>query len=163
MLGDDAPIAACIGRTDGFALKEDAGGTGNERSIDNIGMADHPADIGCRPKHLSRLDAEHMLQRPCKSHHMPAIVAHDTFGFTGSTRCVKHIKRIGGSNGRARDMTAARRIHSGTIVDIAAFNRLMRMLLALQDNAVPDRVAGSGNRLVEHCLIGHNAGWFDAA
>src|SRR5947207_706876 len=54
MLRDDAPEGAGVRRADRLALVEDAGAAGEQRRVDDVRVADHPADIGGRPEHFSR-------------------------------------------------------------------------------------------------------------
>ena len=54
MLGDDPPEGAGIGGADGLALVEHAGGAGEQRGIDDIAVADHPADVGGGPEDFAR-------------------------------------------------------------------------------------------------------------
>ena len=64
-------------------------------------MADHPADIGRRPEHLARLDAELVLHRPFQRDHVAAIVAHHALGLAGRAGRVEDVERIGGEHRHA--------------------------------------------------------------
>ena len=54
-----------------------------QRPVDDVAVADHPADIGGRPKHLAGLDAIMFFVRSFQRDHMPTIVAHDAFRLAG--------------------------------------------------------------------------------
>src|SRR4029079_14252557 len=95
VLAYDAPKCASVGRSDGLAFVEDGRIAGQERPIDDIGMSDDPADAGCRPEHLARLDPVKILHRPQQSHHVTAIVAHDALGRACATGRVEDIERVG--------------------------------------------------------------------
>ncbi|MNH46251.1 hypothetical protein D3C79_1089520 [compost metagenome] len=60
-------------------------------------------------------------------------------------------------------MAATCSIDCRSIIDIATINEIVQMLFALEDDTMTDLVSGRCNRLVEHRLIGHDAGGFDAA
>ena len=64
VLGDDAPERAGVGRADRLALVEDRGAAVQQRRIDDVAVADHPADVGGRPPDLAGLDAVEILHRP---------------------------------------------------------------------------------------------------
>ena len=108
VLGDHPPEGARIGRADRLALIEDRGRAMQQRRIDDIGMADHPADIGGRPEHLAGLDAVMVLHRPFQRHHVPAIVAHDAFRLAGGAGGVEDVERIGGGEDGRIGAVAAR-------------------------------------------------------
>src|SRR5262249_22197911 len=76
MLLDDPPERAGVGRADRLALVHDGGAAKQQRGVDYVGMADHPADIGGGPEHLVGLPPVDVAQRPMQRHGVPAIVAH---------------------------------------------------------------------------------------
>ena len=70
VLGDDPPERAGIGRADRLALVQDRGAAVQQRRVDDVGMADDPADVGGRPEHLARArcrrcSASTISARPC--------------------------------------------------------------------------------------------------
>jgi len=83
VLFNHAPEGARIGRADRFAFKQDGRAAFEQRAIDYVGMTHYPADIGRGPEHFALLDAIDRFHRPVQRHHMPAIVAHHTFGLAG--------------------------------------------------------------------------------
>ena len=66
-----------------------------QRPVDDVAVADHPADVGAAPPDLARLDAVEVLHRPFQRDHMPAIVAHDALRLARRARGVEDIERIG--------------------------------------------------------------------
>ena len=52
VLVDDPPERPGIGGADRLALVHDRGAAIDQRGVDDVGMADHPADIGGGPEHL---------------------------------------------------------------------------------------------------------------
>ena len=76
VLGDHAPECAGIGRADRLALVHDRGRAVQQRAVDDVAVADHPADVGAAPPDLARLDAIEVEHRPFQRDQMAAIVAH---------------------------------------------------------------------------------------
>ena len=122
VLGDDAPECAGVGRADRLALEQDRRRAVQQRPVDDVGMADHPADIGSRPEDLAGLDAELVPHRPFQRDHVAAIVAHDALGLAGRAGRVEDVERIGGGDRHAFDLrpAAARRADLLGIVEVAA-------------------------------------------
>ena len=77
MLADDAPERAGVRRADRLALIHDGRGAMYQRPIDDVAVADDPADVGAAPPDLAGLDAVEIEHRPFQRDQMPAIVAHD--------------------------------------------------------------------------------------
>ena len=95
VLGDHAPERAGIRRADRLALVKDRGAAVKQRRIDDVGMPDHPADIGRAPIHFARLDAVEIFHRPFQRDHVAAMVAHHAFRNAGRARGVENVERIG--------------------------------------------------------------------
>ncbi len=136
-----------------------------QRRIDDVGMADHPADIARRPIDLARIGAVEILHRPFERDHVAAIVAHHALGDAGRARGVEDIKRVGGGDGHAlAGLGVFDRVlpHFAPVV-VAAFDQLGLALRALQDQASADLVRGELDRFVEQRLVGHGAADLDAA
>ena len=64
VIGYHPPECARIRRAHRFALKNYGGATLEQRSVDNIGMPDHPADIGCRPVDITGIDIVNVAHGP---------------------------------------------------------------------------------------------------
>ncbi len=101
VLGDDAPERAGVRRADRLALVHDRGRAVKQRRIDDVAVADHPADVGGAPPHLARLDVVEILHRPFERDHVAAIVAHHAFRDAGGARGVEDVERIGGEHRHA--------------------------------------------------------------
>jgi hypothetical protein len=101
VLGDHAPHRAGIGCADRLALVKDRGAAMEQRRIDNIAVAHHPADIGGRPPHLARIDAVEVLHRPFERDHVAAIVAHYALRLAGRAGGINDVERIGGGDRNA--------------------------------------------------------------
>ena len=165
MLGNDAPESAGVGRADRLALEQDRGAAGEQRRVDDVGMADHPADIGSGPEHFAGLYAELVFHRPSERDHVAAIVAHDALGLAGGAGGVEDIERIGCGDRHAGDFARSRlgRRDCIRVVDVAAGRKIAVVLRALQDDAALDLVAGEIDRAVEQRLVGNCAAGFEPA
>ena len=95
VLGDHAPERAGIGRADRLALVHDRGRAMNQRAVDDVAVADHPADVGAAPPHLAGLDAVEVEHRPFQRDQMAAIVAHHALRHAGGAGGVENVERIG--------------------------------------------------------------------
>ena len=73
-----------------------------QRPVDDVAVADHPADIGAAPPDFAGFDAVEIEHRPFQRHQMPAIVAHHALGNAGRARGVEDIERIGRLDRHAR-------------------------------------------------------------
>ena len=94
MLGNHPPECTGIRGAHGFSLVEDGRAAIEERAVDDIGMPDHPADIGSSPEDLAGLHAIDILHAPEQGNEMAAIIPEHPFGFSGSPRCVEEVERI---------------------------------------------------------------------
>ena len=165
VLACDAPKCASVGRSDGLAFVEDGRIAGQERPIDDIGMSDDPADVGCGPEHLAGLDPVKILHRPQQSDHVTAIVAHDALGGACAPRRVEDVERVGSLHCDAlctetlrfsvRD--EPRPIVVATRVQLRGSNR------ALEDDAALGLVSRNLDGLVEKRLVSDDAARLYAA
>src|SRR5699024_11133225 len=97
------------------------------------GMADHPADIGCRPIDLSRLHVVDVPHRPVHRHHVAAARANDALGIAGRARRVENVKRLGTADRDAIGWLGA--LLERLPFDIPALDQIAALLLALEDDA----------------------------
>ena len=166
VLGDNAPECAGIRRADRLALVEDRGAAVDERRVDDVAVADHPADVGGGPPHLARLDAVEIFHRPFERDHVAAIVAHDALRHAGRARGVENVERIGGGDRHAvidRAGVNERVIAHRRPVVVAAGDHRRFRLRALQDQAGVGLVRAKRDRFVEQRLVGDDAAGLDAA
>ena len=96
VLGDHPPERAGIGRANGLSFVKDRGAAVEQRRIDDVAVADNPANVGGGPVHLTWLDAVQVPHRPFEGNQMAAVVAHHALGSPGGARCVEDIERVGG-------------------------------------------------------------------
>ena len=136
-----------------------------QRRIDDVAVADHPADIGAAPPDLPRLDTVEIEHRPFQRDQMAAIVAHHAFGFAGGARRIKNVERIGRQHRHARrgffcyDRGAAQ---FGPVV-ITAGDEIALLLRPLLDDAGIRLDAGEFYGFVEQRLVLHEAAGFEPA
>ena len=74
----------------------------DQRAVDDVAVADHPADVGAAPPDLAGLDAVEIEHRPFQRDQMPAIVAHHALRDARGARGVEDIERIGREHRHAR-------------------------------------------------------------
>ena len=79
-----------------------------QRRVADVGVADHPADVGGGPERLAGIDVVVVLHGPLERHHVPAVVAHDALGLAGGAGGVEDVERIGGLDRDAAGLAAAR-------------------------------------------------------
>ena len=137
VLGDDAPEGAGVGRADRLALVEHARAAVQQRRVDDVGMADHPADVGGGPERLAGIDAVDRLHRPFQRDHVAAIVAHDAFRLAGRAGGVEDVERVGRLDRHAFDRAPARLRHR--LGEDRGRGRR-------PSSSAPHRAAGSGTR-----------------
>jgi len=161
MLLDDPPEGAGIGRADRLALIHDRGAADQQRGVDDVGMANHPADIGGGPEYLVRLDPVDVAQRPVQGHRMAAIVADDTLRDPRRARGIKNVERVGRRNRYAFGGPGI----GGEFVPIvvAARRHLGMAHRPLQDHAMLGLGLRLGDRSVEQRLVGNDPVDLDAA
>ena len=165
VIGADAPERAGVGRADRLAFVQDRGAAVEQRRVDDVGVADHPADVGARPPDFAGIDAVEVLHRPFERDQVAAIVAHHAFRDAGRAGGVEDVERIGGEHGHAfGGLGVVDRVLPGFApVVVAAFDERRLALRALQDHAGRRLVLGELDRLVEQRLIRDDARALDAA
>ena len=151
VLRDDAPERAGIGSADRFSLVKDRRASMKQRRVDDVRMADHPADVGTGPEHLARLHAIHGLHRVLEGHRMASVVAHGALRVSRRSAGVEDVERIGGGDRHAlRGLGALEGLREGKV----ARPELGLVLRALQDDATLRLVLRQLERLVEERLVG---------
>ena len=144
VLGNHAPEGTGIRRSDRLAFIDNGRRADQQRRIGNVGMADNPTHIGCRPEHFARLDVVDGAHRPGQRHHVAAIVAHHALWLAGRAGCVENVERVGRIDPCARNDGACRLVRRNhcRIVNVPACNQITNRLLALENQAMIRLVAG---------------------
>ena len=135
-------------------------------AVDDVGMADHPADVGGRPEDLAGLDAELVPHRPFERDHVAAIVAHDALGLAGRAGGVEDVERIGGGDRHAFDVAprhCARCRHARHSRGRGRARDRRPAARAAGSGTCPAACVGQRDRLVEQRLVGDDAAGLEAA
>src|SRR5688572_9038535 len=77
VLGNNAPERPRVGSSDGLTLEQHCGTTVDEWRVDDIRMANHPADVRRRPVYFTRFDTVDRVHRPVERNEMSAIVTYN--------------------------------------------------------------------------------------
>ena len=149
-----APESPRIRGADGFAFVHDRRAAAQQRRIDDVAVAHHPADIGCRPVCIAGIESIDHAHGVPQRDGMPAIVAHHALGAAGRARGVEDIERVG-----RQDRHAVMRRRGGFSfrqVVVPAGGHFTRALLPLQDQAGVRLVRRQPDRGIEQWLVFHD-------
>ena len=161
VLGDEPPEGAGVRRADGLALVEDRRAALEERRVDDVRVADDPADVGRGPVGLARADAVDVLHGPLERDGVAAVVADDALRHARRPRRVEDVERIGRGHGHARRGRGAG--DEVPPVEVAPLRERRRRLGPLEDHAAFRLVGGQREGAVEERLVRHGAVHLDAA
>ena len=154
MLGDDPPEHAGVGRSDGLAFKQHRRATGDQRRIDDVGMADHPADVRCGPVNLAGMGVIDVRHGPLQRHRMAAIVADHALGLAGGAGGVEYVERVGRLHRHRGQWLDP--FMGGMPFQVTALDQISLQRLALVDHTVIRLVRGQLDGLVQKRLVGHD-------
>ena len=154
VLGDDPPEHAGVGRSDGLAFKQHRRATGDQRRIDDVGMADHPADVRCGPVNLAGMGVIDVRHGPLQRHRMAAIVADHALGLAGGARGVEYVERVGRLHRHRGQWLDP--FMGGMPFQVTALDQISLQRLALVDHTVIRLVRGQLDGLVQKRLVGHD-------
>ena len=160
VVGDDPPEGPGVRSADRLALVEHGRRSDDQRRVDDVGVADDPADVAGRPEDLARADAVDVLHGPRERDGVTAVVAHDALGLAGRPGGVEHVERVGRVDGhalrglRARDEVVPVDVHLSHRCDA---------LRTLQHDRRRWLVRRELERAVEHRLVLDDAAGLDAA
>ncbi len=91
MLRRNAPECTGIRRPHRLAFVKDRGVAVQQRPVNDVGMADDPADVRRGPVDLARLDAVDVLHGPVQRDRVAAVVADDALRLAGRAGRVKQV------------------------------------------------------------------------
>ncbi len=134
VLRDHPPERAGVRGAYGLALVEHGRGAHQQRRVHDVGVSDHPADIGGGPPHLTGRDVVHVRHRPAQGDGVAAVVAHDPLRLTRRTRGVEDVQRICRGHLLTRGRLAGAGLDRGVPVDVATGGHLCQALGALLDD-----------------------------
>ncbi len=166
VLRDHPPEGAGVRRADRLALVEHARAAVQQRRVDDVGMADDPADVGGRPEDLAGRDAVNgststISGRPCGRR----CRARRPSACRSCRRC--RGRRAGPSRRRARRRPAGPLRLAASTASRQSRSRPGTQgrvgLRPLQDEAGRGLCRGKGDRAVEQRLVGDDAFGLEAA
>ncbi len=91
----DPPEGARIGGADRLAFVDDRRRAGEQRGVDDVGVADDPAHVAGGEHRLAWLDAVDIAHRPPQCDRVTAVVAVDALGLSGGAGGVEDVERVG--------------------------------------------------------------------
>ena len=94
----DAPEGTSVRGPDGLTFIDHGGGTSQQGSVNDVGVANHPAHIRRCPHHFTGLDVVDVGHRPRECNGVTAVITHDALGVSGGARGVKNVERISSEN-----------------------------------------------------------------
>ncbi len=151
MIGDHPPERARVRRPDRLALVEHGGTAVQQRRVDDVGVADDPADVGRRPPHLARLDPVDVVHRPFQRDRMATVVTHDPLRPAGGARGVEDVERVGGRHRHALGRLGI--VHRGRPVEVTLGMQRRLQLRTLEHDAAPRPMLGLLDCAVQQRLV----------
>ena len=134
VLLDHPPERAGVRGADRLALVEHRGRAGDERRVDDVGVADDPAHVGGGPPDLPGVHVVDVRQGPRHRHGVPAVVADDALRLAGRAGGVEHVERVGGRDLDALRGVGAPGLHRQVPVDVERLAQDRLGLRALLDH-----------------------------
>lgn len=104
VLLDDVPVPREV-RVRGGALKNDGGAAQEERSVHNVGVARHPADVAAAEEAVAVVDVEDVLAAQGGADQVAGRGMHDAFRFAGRAGGVEEEERVLRIHGLRGDVT----------------------------------------------------------
>ena len=101
VLRHDAPEGAGIRRSDRLAFEQNRRVAVQQRAVNDVGVADDPADVGRGPIHFARIHSVNIFHRPVQRDGMTAVVANDALWLASRPRGVEQVEGVGCRNGYA--------------------------------------------------------------
>ena len=153
ILGDNLPPDRRIG-TDRQALVHNRRRAVQKRSVDDVRVADDPADVTRREHRLAGLDAKNAPHRRRKRDRVAAGVALDAFRIARGSRRVEDVRRLG----RFEPLAGHARVHvlgaQRGVVDIATLGARHRGVeTTIDDDDRLRRMARKPDRFVDERLV----------
>ncbi len=155
VLLDDLPPDAGIG-ADRRAFVHHRRHAGDQRAVDDVAVADHPADVGGGEHGLAGATDEDVLHRRRQRHGIAAGVALHALGLAGRARGVEDVGRLGGFHPVAGHVGVHVLGAQRGVIDVASRDLVEALVEAAVDH---QHLVGLGLReldgLVEQMFVGH--------
>ena len=160
VLLDDPPEGSGIGCTHRLAFVQHGGCTADQWRVNDVGMPDHPADVGCRPPDVTGTHAVDVRERPRHGNRVSTVVSNNPLGLPGSSRGVENVKRV-----RRRNLHRLhRRSASQYVVPLhIARPHICGYLGALENHDALDTVLAHLDCRIDQRLVFHCARRLDPA
>ncbi|EPJ40338.1 hypothetical protein STAFG_2587 [Streptomyces afghaniensis 772] len=160
VLGGNAPELARVRGAHRLALVQHRRRAGQQGRVDDVRVADDPADVGTGEHRLARAHVVDGPHRPVEGDRVAAAVTHDSLGLSGRSGGVEDVEGVGCGDGN----TVGRRRGSHQVGPVEIVRpQLGRLLRALQDHALLRLVGRELDRLVEQGLVRDDTLALDAA
>ena len=153
VLLDQPPPDAGVG-TDRQAFVEDRRHAGDERAVDDVAVADDPADVAGREVGLAGLAAEDVLHARGERDRVAAGVALDALRPAGGAAGVERVARMRRIEPGARHDDVEMVLAPRRVVLVASGDALHRRQAAIDEQHFRRAVPGKPDRLVEQRLVG---------
>ena len=116
VLGDDPPERAGVRGADRLALVQHRGRADQQRRVDDVGVADDPADVARRSRtRRPGPDVVDVRHRPAQRDRVAAVVADDALRLPGGARGVEDVERVGRGDRHAVAPARRRRRQLGPV------------------------------------------------
>ena len=156
VLFDDLPPDTGI-RTQRRAFVHNRRHAGDQRAVDDVGVADHPADIGGREEGFALATAVDMLHRRSQRHGVTAGVALHALRLASRARGVKDVGRFRGFHPLAWHLSIHELGTQSGVVDIATSDFVISLVQTTINHQHLGRLAfGQINCLIKQMLVGHS-------
>ena len=150
LLDDRSPVRVGLRKVE-RALEDDARAAGEQRTVDDVAVADDPADVGGRPPDVRRPQREHPAAHAVDVHLVPAVRVHRQLRPRGRARRREDEGRLVRLHGRpVARLSAAARQEIGP-ADVARLSR-SGLQRPIEDDDVLDRRAAGHEGIVDDLL-----------
>ena len=153
VLLDDAPPDAAVG-PDGRALKHHRRHARQQRGVDDIGVAHHPADIRGAEEDAAGAAAENRRHSGRQRYGVAADVALYALGFAGSARGIQNAGDVAGFQPRHRHRRVQVLLAQAGVVHVTLHHRAHLRKPSIHQQHVPGRVAALVDSRVQQRLVG---------
>jgi hypothetical protein len=152
---DDLPPDAGV-RTQRRSLVHDGAHAGDQRTVDDVGVADDPADVGGCEIGLAFVAAIDVLDRRRQGDRVTAGVPLYAFRLAGGAGGVEDVRRLGGLQPGDRHLGVHEVVTQRGVIDVATLDLGEVLVEAPIDHQhFGGLVFGQRNRFVEQTLVGN--------
>ena len=143
-------------RSGGQALVHQRGHAGQERAVDDVAVAHHPADVAGGEIHLPRLAFKNMLHAGGQGHRIAAGVALHTLGLAGGARGVQGVADVAALYPHAGHLGVQLRLTQGSVVVVTSGHHGEGTQATVDHQYRGRFVLAKLNGLVQQRFVGHH-------